>query len=187
VEYGSLYFPDYPLPEYNLQKAKQLLAESSYKGEPITYIVGSYTFSGEAAEAIVDMWKQIGVNAQVINKRVDETAMVSAWSNSMRFADPAGGLWLLWGPPSNGRTLGKEGSWKDIPDEFVKAGQELLVTTDRNRRAEIARKLMELWDYYAPASMLYQPIDAFGVSDKINWTPTNFHAINLRAGNISLK
>ena len=187
VEFGDLYFPDYPMPQYNPQRARQLLAESSYNGELITYRVTSYTFAREAAEAIVDMWRQIGVNAQVVNvQSTNEDVLVVTWSNSMRFTDPAGGLWLLWGPPEAGSSFGTMGRWQMTP-EYIRTGQEMLPTMDRTRRAQLARRLMEIADEEVPFSLLYQPIDAFGISNRINWTPTNFHAINLRAGNISLR
>ena len=78
-----------------MEKAKQLLEESGYNGELITYELksGYYTYSNEVAEAIVDMWSEIGVNAQVIFKdKEDDDTVVRNWSNSMRFPDPAGGL-----------------------------------------------------------------------------------------------
>jgi peptide/nickel transport system substrate-binding protein len=186
-EFGNLYFPDFPRPEFNLERARRLLAESSYRGEVITYVDRPYVFSGEAAQAIVDMWRQIGVNAQIQGPRtVDEDMMVITWSNSMRFADPAGGLWLLWNPTSPGQQFAGAGGWA-MTEEYIRVGNEMLVTMDLPRRGQLARRLMEIAAEEVPFTLLYQPIDAFGYSSRLNWEATNFHAINLRAGNISLR
>src|SRR5699024_10811177 len=102
-EYDDLYFADYPATEYNPEKAKELVKESGYNGEEIIYQLkpNYYTFGNEAAEAIVDMWKQIGVNAKIVYTDEKSYDGVANWSNSMRFPDPCGGLWLLWGPGSS--------------------------------------------------------------------------------------
>ena len=55
-----------PTYEYNLAKAKQLLKESGYKGEPVTMgaPVGRYAMDKQINEAIAGMFKAIGLNVQ---------------------------------------------------------------------------------------------------------------------------
>ena len=178
-EFGDMYFSDYPEEEYNVEKARQLLEESGYNGELITYELksGYYTYSNEVAEAIVDMWSEIGVNAQVIFKdKEDDDTIVRNWSNSMRFPDPAGGLWLLWGSTS-------EKKWNDMPQEFKDAGAVLTSSLDTDVRKEAARKLMDIFRDEVPAFLLYYPVENWGVRDGIHWTPYASQTINLRADN----
>lgn len=184
-EFGDMYFDDYPVAEYNTEKAKQILAESSYMGELITYELqsGYYTFGNEVAEAIVDMWSQIGVNAKVVFKdKADDETMVRNWSNSMRFPDPAGGLWLLWGsvdgvPPKY---------WPDMPKEFMAAGEELISIIDPARRKELARSLMDMFAEEAPGTVLYYPLESWGVRDGLDWKPYASQTMDFRAENFKV-
>ena len=184
-EYRNLYFNDYPVAEYNLAKAKQLVAESSYKGEVIEYELqsGYYTFGNEAAEAIVHMWKQIGVNAKVVFRDKNEYKHVSNWSNTMRFPDPSGGLWLLWGP---GTTASKK-TWVDMDPEFIKTGKELGSIIDPAKRRELARKLMTIWDDVAPGTVLYYPFESWGIRKGLEWQPYSSQTMDFRAENFKVK
>jgi ABC-type dipeptide transport system, periplasmic component len=184
-EYGELYFKDYPVAEYNLEKAKQLVAESAYKGEVIEYELqpGYYTFGTEAAETIVNMWKKIGVNAKVVFKDKNDYKDVANWSNTMRFPDPSGGLWLLWGP---GTTASKK-TWVDMDPEFIKTGQELSSIIDPARRRELARKLMEIWDDAAPGTVLYFPFESWGIRKGLEWEPYSSQTMDFRAENFQVK
>ncbi|RXG91867.1 ABC transporter substrate-binding protein [Bradyrhizobium vignae] len=62
--YGALYHPDCPIPQYNPQGAKRLLAETSYNGAAIPFkTVGNY-YTAELIEtqAIAAMWRAVGLN-----------------------------------------------------------------------------------------------------------------------------
>lgn len=184
-EYADMYFADYPVMGYNVEKAKQLVAESSYKGEELQYEVepGYYTFNVEAGEAVVDMWKQIGVNAKVVFKDKQDRSQISTWSNSMRFPDPAGGLWLLWGPGTTPDKL----TWPGLTPEFTAAGKELASIIDTDRRKVLARKLMEIWDDEAPGTLLYYPFESWGIRKGLQWQPYSSQAMDFRAGNFKVK
>ncbi|HEV2066138.1 MAG TPA: ABC transporter substrate-binding protein, partial [Thermomicrobiales bacterium] len=66
-EYGRLYNPDRPFTPYDPEAAMQLLAESDYAVETIPYQLqaGYYTNGEQVAQAIVQMWQEIGINAEV--------------------------------------------------------------------------------------------------------------------------
>lgn len=184
-EYGDYYLNDYPAPEYNPDKAKQLLASSSYKGELIEYELksNSYTYGNEAAEAIVDMWKKIGINAKVKFTDKVERKSASNWSNTMRFPDPAGGLWLLWGPDTDAGKI----YWKDMSQDFIKTGKELASITDTAKRKTLARSLMQMWDDDAPGTVLYYPYESWGIRKGLEWTPYSSQAMDFRANNFKVK
>jgi peptide/nickel transport system substrate-binding protein len=183
MEFGDNYIDDYPTAEYNLEKAKQLLAESSYKGELIEYELkpNYYTFGSEAAEAIVDMWKQIGINAKVKFTEKVERQSVSNWSNTMRFPDPSGGLWLLWGPDA------KDSTWPDMSQDYIQTGTELSSILDPAKRKDLARKLMTIWDEEAPGTVLYYPYESWGVRKGLDWTPYSSQAMDFRADNFKVQ
>ena len=178
LSYGEEYFDDYPSENehYDLEKAKELLAESGYNGEEIVYELksGYYTFGNEVAEAIVDMWKQIGVNARVEYKdKNDDATMVRNWSNSMRFPDHAGGLWLLWGS--------KVKDWVNMPEEFKAAGAVLVSSMDQEERMAAARTLMDIFEDEVPAILFYYPSENWGVRDGLEWHPYSSQTMNFRA------
>ncbi len=176
-EFGDMYFEDYPEEEYDIEKARKLLAESSYAGQEITYELrnGYYTFGNEVAEAITDAWRSIGVNCRVIYKESDdEDTMVRNWSNSMRFSDPAGGLWLLWGNLPEDR-------WGNKPQAFLDAGAVLTSSIDQEERKAAARTLMDIFREEVPAILLYYPVECWGVRDGLNWHPYASQTLNFRA------
>ena len=176
-QFGDMFFEDFEEEPYDVEKAKQLLSESSYKGELITYELKSnyYTFGNEVAEAIVDMWKEIGVNAQVVYKdKEDSETIVRNWSNTMRFPDPAGGLFLLWGNMSAEK-------WGNMPQEFLDAGAVLNGTTDAEARKQAARTLMEIFREEVPGFLLYYPVENWGVRDGLHWHPYASQTLNFRA------
>ncbi len=183
-EYDDLYFADYPATEYNPEKAKELVKESGYNGEEIIYELkpNYYTFGNEAAEAIVDMWKQIGVNAKIVYTDEKSYDGVANWSNSMRFPDPCGGLWLLWGPGSSPA----EKTWLDMPQEFIDAGNTLSSVIDEEERKEAAKTLMEIWDEEAPGTLLYYPFESWGIRKGLEWTPYSSQAIDFRKDNFKV-
>lgn len=184
LEFGDMYMSDYPAPEYNLEKAKQLVAESSYNGETLEYELKSnyYTFANEAAQVIVNMWKEIGVNAKVKFTDKVERAQISNWSNTMRFPDPLGGLWLLWGPDTEART----NYWKDMPEEYRNAGKAMESATEPSERKELAKTIMNVWDEEAPGTVLYYPYENWGVRKGLEWTPYPSQAMDFRADNFKV-
>ena len=53
---------------YDLEKAKELIAASDYNGEVIQIYnqTDYYTYGDLAAQAVMEMWKEIGVNAELV-------------------------------------------------------------------------------------------------------------------------
>lgn len=187
-EFAEYYVADYPKYEYNVEKAKQMLSQSSYKGETITLqlVPGYYTLGVEVGEAVINMWKSIGVNAEVkfVEKNNTSSQEYAAnWANGIRFSDPIGGLWLLWG---NDTSIQKD-IWHDVPEEFNRLGEQMASETDFNTRFAINKRMMEIWDEEVPGTIVYSAKRIWAVSDNLVWDYVPGRVISLRAENLSFK
>ncbi|MGO4138483.1 ABC transporter substrate-binding protein [Rhizobium brockwellii] len=186
-EYGALYDDSRKGLEYNPEKAKQLLKEAGYKGEPIHYATRAnyYLNAMPAGQAIMEMWKAVGINGKLdIVESTDnipsDIRNARSWSNSIRYPDPAGGLWNLWGP-FGGVQQGKD--W--LPVEFNKLGEELDRTSDTAKRRDVFQKMLDIWEDEAPGTILYQPLETYGVRKTLKWQPYNSYYMDLRPYNLS--
>lgn len=187
-EYGDMYQADRPGFEYNPEKAKKLLQEAGYEGETIVYSTepNYYLNALPAAQAILEMWKAVGINAELnVAEDVDtipnDQLMVRNWSNSTRYPDPVGGLWNTWGPYGSAQKTWE--SWS--PKEFNDVGHELETTLDHDERYKLAVELMDLWEDDAPGTILYQPLETYGVRKSLKWQPYTFYYMDLRAYNLT--
>ena len=186
-EFGEYYVKDYKTYEYNPEKAKQLVKESNYKGEVFSYqlIPGYYPLGTEVAESIVDMWKKIGVNAKVENVDAIKPATiknVANWSNGLRYSDPLGGLWVLWGEG----TAIQKAAWK-APARFNELGHQLEVEPDVAKRNAVYKEMLQIWDDEVPGTILFCPNDIAAFRDGLDWSYTPGLSINFRDGYLKLK
>ena len=186
-EYGDMYDADRNGLVYDVEKAKVLLAESGYNGEEIVYSTqpGYYLNAVPAAQVIVEMWKAIGVNA-VLNVTEDldnikgNDLMIRNWSNSTRYPDPLGGLWISWGPFGTAQKTYK--TWANA--EFNDLGTKLETTIDLPARQQLASAMLDIWENDAPGTILYQPLETYGVRKSLKWQPYTFYYMDLRPYNL---
>jgi peptide/nickel transport system substrate-binding protein len=186
-EFGQLFDDKRPDIAFDPEKAKQLLKEAGYNGQEIHYATRAnyYLNALPAAQAIMEMWKAVGINGKLdVVESTDNlpsaTHMVRSWSNSIRYPDPAGGLWNLWGPYGNVQ-LTKE--WK--PAEFNALGEEMDRTSDLTKRRETFQKMLGIWEDEAPGTILYQPLETYGVRKSVKWQPYNAYYMDLRPYNLT--
>lgn len=185
-EFGEYYIEDYPEYKYDLEKAKQLVAESSYDGQEITFQLrsGYYPMMNEAAEAMVDMWKQAGLNVKIefVEKMsYTEEAHMLAWSNGLRFSDPLGGLGALWS-----ETTSLQKKWWQAPDRFNELLTKMETETDVTARREMYREAMQIWDEEVPGLLLYCPNAVWVMRQGLNWEYIPGYAFNFRAENLTI-
>jgi peptide/nickel transport system substrate-binding protein len=178
----ELYNPDRPTPAYDPDRARALLTESGYNGEPIYYVTHPvyYTNGIAVAEAVVEMWKAIGVNASV---RVDEgwtkltkedpVLTVRNGSDWVVPADPAVTLYMTW----------SKRFWKDEArfDELAHEGE---TTLDPKRRYDIYQNMIDIFEDEAPGTYLYRAPEFYGVRQGIEWSPNTEYTMDFRAANI---
>jgi peptide/nickel transport system substrate-binding protein len=187
-EYGDLYLSE-PRRLYDVARAKALLREAGYKGEEITYrtMPAYYTNALDAAQIIVEMWKAAGINAKLqvvenFNQMRATGQQVGNNSNSTRLPDPLGALWVSWGPDSVFQT---SKAWTYRTDEFNAAGRALETEMDIAKRRQQFAKMLDVWEDACPGTVLYQPLEIYGVKKKVKWRPTTFYFMDLRPDNLA--
>lgn len=184
-EYGALFDPTRDGLVYDPERARALLAEAGYTGETIYYSTNPnyYINTVPAAQAIMEMWKAVGINGQLnlvedVMGVPEDQRMVRTWSNTTRFPDPAGGLWNLWGP-HQGVQRNKE--W--LPEDFNALGAQLDLTSDLEARRDVFQQMLDIWETDAPGTILYQPLETYGVRSSLAWRPYSHFYLDLRNDN----
>ncbi|ADZ70601.1 ABC transporter substrate-binding protein [Polymorphum gilvum] len=189
-EFGQLYMPELTTFEYDPEQAKALLKEAGYDGFEITFdtAAGYYTNGLLAAQAIMEMWAEVGVKGKVNvgDKWTGNSPdlMVRNWSNPMYFADPFGSFGVMWAPGGPSQSEGRfntDADYAEIWDRFRFSGDVEL------RRAAYA-ELMEKIKNDPPVLPLYRPYESWAMKAGIDWAPKPGHipyVLDFRAGSIS--
>ncbi|WP_284179868.1 ABC transporter substrate-binding protein [Rhabdaerophilum sp. SD176] len=188
-EFGDMFLPGRAL-SFDPTKAKALLKDAGYKGEPITYrtMPNYYTAALDAAQIIVEMWKAVGINAQLqvvesFAQMQSAGQQVGNTSNSTRFPDPLGALWISWGP--NSEFQRSKAFDPGDAAAFNTLGKALESETDPAKRKALFASMLDAWEDACPATILYQPFESYGVKKKISWKPYSFFFMDLRPDNLS--
>lgn len=191
-EYGYMYAPERNGLVYDPKRARKLLAEAGYAGEPVIYrtMASYYVNALPAAQALVEMWRAVGIDArlEVVEQfPADDTKMIRNWSNSTRYPDPLGALWIAWGEEGSAQRSKSSGTWAGpATDRFNALGRELARTTDPERRFALGQQMLDIWEEDAPGTILYQPLETYGVRKDLLWQPCTFYYMDLRGENLQL-
>lgn len=193
TQYGEpLYMPDINNISYDPDKAKQLIAESDYNGEAIEIYntTNYYTHADLAAQAVIDMWKEIGVNGKLVQVDTmpsDYSVMtMRTWSNPLYYNDPMGVMDLHWTDTMWPYTRGMFAP----SDEWLAQLEIARYSTDVNERVAAYRKLLELGREETPYILLYKPYEAYAMRNGLEWEiPKNYrpYTLTLRKGEVSFK
>ncbi|OOY21877.1 ABC transporter substrate-binding protein [Thioclava sp. DLFJ5-1] len=189
-EYGDLYMPELKTFEYNPEKARELLKEAGYDGFEITYDTDPvyYTNGLLAAQAIVEMWAQVGIKGKVNVAEKwtgnSKDMMTRNWSNPMYFADPFGSFGVMWAPDAASESEGRF----TTDEAYRKTWDKFRFSKDvADRRAAYA-ELMDRIKQDPPVLPLYRPYESWAVRKDIAWAPKPGHipyVLDFRAGAIS--
>jgi len=187
---GSVGFdPSLPPLGHDPAKAKALLEQAGYKGEEIILESSTnITSEQQIAEAIVQMFKQVGVNAR--------QEVIEASVRAQKFRDKSfKGLWLAdWGdvlvdPDGMMWRLLAPGAlfdyWRD--PEFDKLGEEARFSVDQKLRETNYKRMNQIVLDNLPCIPLYRPNELFGVANFIDWTPFGWFYMDFRADNLRLR
>lgn len=186
-EYGPMFIEGRRL-AYDPARARALLREAGYAGQPIVYRTqpNYYTNALAAAQVLVEMWKAVGINAslQIVENSSQLRApgqQITNWSNSTRLPDPLGALWIAWGPAGE---VQSRREWTSA-GAFNEVGRALEAETAMERRRALFARMLDIWEDECPGTILYQPSESYGVRKSVRWRPYTFYFMDLRPDNLS--
>lgn len=180
-EYGKFYDPDAPNPfPYDPEKAKELIAQTDYNGEVLDWHITRQFYPNyeAAAEIMIEMWRQVGVNVRANVLDNFDLVYQRPWdlqnqSNSTEFipGDPYRPLWLDWGPYSGrGRKDSITHAWDPTP-EYLAAAEKFLKATEFEERYEGYVEMRQAWIDFCPALYMWQSVYNWAHKDSIAWIP----------------
>ena len=190
-QFGPLYMPELQTFGYDPDKARQLLADIGYKGEPIRYDLRTAYYTNEllVGQAIQEMMAAVGINLQLnVTEEwtgADPTMMVRTWSNPMYYTDPAGAFGVMWGPTGNSVSENRFAPTQ----AYIDTWERFRFSTGLDDRKKAYAELMDMIRADPPVLPLYQPYESYGMKKTVQWRPLPGHipyVLNFRAGRISV-
>jgi peptide/nickel transport system substrate-binding protein len=175
---------------YDPGKAKELVKQSGYKGEPI-YLettVGLIANDKPMSEAIAAMWKDVGINVVVevvefsvrAQKNRERTFKGLWWSDpTSTLRDPDGMMWRLMAPG------GPHDYWRH--PEFDELGTSARNSMDEGFRAKAYKRMTELFLEYNPWILVIQPYEDYGLQKYVEFAPNPNQALELRKFNFRMR
>jgi peptide/nickel transport system substrate-binding protein len=169
--------------EYNLDKAKQLLAEGGYKGEPVILETTQGQLQNDriTSEAIIEMWKKAGINAQleVIDSAVRAEKVLNKTFKGLWWSDPTdtiqdadGMMYRLLGPGGS-QDYWRHPEWDDL-------GLKARTSLDTAFREKSYRRMNEIMDEWYPWIPIVQPIELYGIANYLKFQPNPNQLLQLR-------
>ena len=185
--YGPMFIAGWTVPPYDPARAKTLLKEAGYKGEPIPYRIRNNYYTAEIATAqvVAEMWRAVGLNVGIEVKENWSQVLATTpprglrdWSNSAVFDDPVSSLVNQHGP--NGAQQ-QNGEWTNA--ELNTLSNELETSTDMTRRRAVFARMLEITEREDPAYVvLHQNASFTGVRRDLKWraSPSFFIDVSAR-------
>jgi len=178
-----------PLP-YNASEARDRLKKSGYKNEDIIIetTAGYLANDKPMAEAVVAMWRDIGVNAKVevieysvrAQKNREKTFKGLYWSDpTSTLSDPDGMMWRLLGPG------GPQDYWRH--PRFDELGAGARSSVDEKFRGEAYKEMTKIFLEHFPWLPVIQPYEDYGVQRYVDWTPNPNQQFELRRFNLKIR
>ena len=175
---------------YNPREARERLKKSSYKGEEIVLetTAGYMANDKPMAEAVVSMWRDIGVNAKVevleysvrAQKNRDKTFKGVWWSDpTSTLADPDGMMWRLLAPG------GPQDYWRH--PKFDELGEAARFSVDEKFRGEAYREMTKIALEHFPWIPIVQPYEDYGLQKYVEWTSNPNQQFEIRRFNFKFR
>ncbi|WP_116652945.1 ABC transporter substrate-binding protein [Pelagibacterium sediminicola] len=189
----AYYDPDVrPLIEYDLDAAREYLAQSDYDGEEVVINVvrGAYANFDLAVEFVAEQWRNLGINVRL--------NIVDSWPLALKHpfgllnmsmsvvfdGTPTRAIWGFWGPDSARATRADDRSWTP-PADFVEIGEQYLAEPDPEEKVKLFREMVAIWEREQPALMLWRNVVNWVVSNDYEWTTVNSDAMMFGPGFIT--
>jgi peptide/nickel transport system substrate-binding protein len=168
---------------YNPKEARERLKKSGYKGEEVVIETTSgYTANDKPmSEAIVAMWRDIGVNAKVevleysvrAQKNRDKTFKGLWWSDpTSTLSDPDGMFWRLLAPG------GPQDYWRHA--RFDELGEAARFSIDEKFRGQTYKEMTKIFLEHLPWIPVIQPYEDYGLQKHVEWTPNPNQQFEIR-------
>jgi len=174
----------------DLGKVKQLLTEAGFPGGlelTLNSPQGRYVRDKEVAEAAAGQLTKAGIKTQL------KTYEFVSYLNNLVYAHKPGPVWLIgWGTPTVDaetvygplfRTGSNLGNYSN-PD-FDGMVDQAQTEMNEKQRLAIYHRINKLWIDDMPAVPLYQQLDLYGASKRLNWKARSDELI--KAYDMSLK
>jgi peptide/nickel transport system substrate-binding protein len=172
---------------YDPQKAKDLLKQAGYQGQPIKVNapIGRYTLDKELGEAVAGMLEKVGVTvefrasewggyAQPLFQGKASGLSLIGMGNTVFLPEWVYTLWLLPGGQGEAYTKGRPANWADDV-----ARLSLLPRGHKDRQPLLDKLQAEALDF-APWILLVNLKDVYALSDRIAWEPYPNEMRNLK-------
>jgi peptide/nickel transport system substrate-binding protein len=186
--YGPMFIDGWTVPAYDPQRARELVRQANYKGNPIPFRVlnNYYTNQVATAQVLVEMWRTVGLNVTMEMKEnwqqiFDRNAprAVRDWSNSAPFSDPVSSIVNQHGPQGQQQQVGE---WTNAEMNTLSAALE--AETDMAKRKAMFRRMLEICEREDPAyTVLHQNATFTAKRKDIHWTAAPTFAMDFRAHN----
>gem|GEM_PF-234546 len=158
----------------DLGKVKQLLTEAGYpSGLELTLNSpqGRYVRDKEVAEAVAGQLTKAGIKTQL------KTYEFVSYLNNLVYVHKPGPVWLIgWGTPTLDaetvygplfRTGSNLGNYSNA--DFDGMVDQAQTETNEKQRLALYHRINKLWLDDMPAVPLYQQLDLYGASKRLNW------------------
>jgi peptide/nickel transport system substrate-binding protein len=158
----------------DVARAKKLLAEAGH-ASGLDIVLngpqGRYVRDKEVAEAVAGQLTKAGIRTTL------RTFEFVNYLNNMVYVHKAGPIWLIgWGTPTidaetvYGPLFKSPGifvNWHN--EDFNRMHDEAQAIMDDKKRLDQYHRINKLWLEEMPAVPLYQQVDLYGVSKRVNW------------------
>jgi peptide/nickel transport system substrate-binding protein len=176
--------------KYDPNLAKQRLKEASYKGEEIVIESGQGLIVNDKAmgEAIVAMWRDVGVNGKLeilettvrAQKLREKSFKGLFWADpTSTVGDPDGMMWRLLAPG------GLYDFWRH--PRFDELGDAARFSVDEKFRGQAYREITQIFLEHLPWIAVIQPVELYGLQRYADWKAHPIQQIEVRPFNFKFK
>ncbi len=98
---GTAYKKDVPVPVQDLDKAKEYLAQSSYKGEKVTLLTVTGMIHADIAQVVQQQLKEIDINIDIFSTDMATMFASTGWGSTSYDLLTFGGMWQMLASSGN--------------------------------------------------------------------------------------
>jgi peptide/nickel transport system substrate-binding protein len=178
-----------PLP-YNPSEARERLKKAGYKAEEVVIETTNGYLANDKpmAEAVVAMWRDVGVNAKAevleysvrAQKNREKSFKGCFWSDpTSTLGDPDGMMWRLLGPG------GPQDYWRHA--RWDELGAAARFSTDERFRADAYREMTKIFLEHNPWIVVIQPFEDYGLQRYVDWTPNPNQQFEVRRFGLKMR